>query len=413
MTRSLIIDIAETTVSPRTAGFAAGRRYTRISAATLLFAGLLLVYLAVAAWLVFLHHSIMEDALSRVANAQYVLFSREPKLANIGFVWTPLPSLLVLPFLPLKALWPPLVEQGFLANILSAVAMAASARVLVGLLDDLWVPPRVALTLVVAFGLQPIIVWFGANGMTEALLILFLLLTSRCLVRWLNDDDFRHLMAAGGYLALGYLARYEMLAAGCAAVALIAIVTWRRLSKEQASRRNAAIVADTLLVGAPLLAAFLFWAIASWVIIGHPFDQFSSAYGNSALVETGGGKAAVNHTLIVMQWLLLAPVLPLVVIAASVIAVRRRDIVLVRRWRCSVRCWLSRHWCTSPARCSGSSATKSSSSRCSWCWPVTCSPGVGPTTPCPTSISRTSTRRPSGSTCTAFAPTPRPPGRGP
>jgi Dolichyl-phosphate-mannose-protein mannosyltransferase len=328
MTRSFTVDIAETTVSGRTAGSAAARRPIRISAETLLFAGLLLVYLVVAAWLVFLHHSIMEDALSRVANAQYVLFSREPKLANLGFVWTPLPSLLVLPFLPLKALWPPLVEQGFLANILSAVAMAASARVLVGLLDDMRVPRRAAFTLVVAFGFQPMIVWFGANGMTEALLILFLLLSSRCLVRWLDDDDFRHLMAAGGYLALGYLARYEVLASGCAAVALIAVVTWRRLSKEQVNRRSAAF-ADTLLVGAPLLAAFLFWAIASWVIVGHPFDQFSSAYGNSALVETGGGPAAVNPTLIVMQWLVLAPVLPLVVVAASAIAVRRRDIVLI------------------------------------------------------------------------------------
>jgi hypothetical protein len=329
MTRSLTIDIAETTVSPRPAGFAAGRRHTRISAATLLFAGLLLVYLAVAAWLVFLQHSIMEDALSRVANAQYVLFSREPKLANLGFVWTPLPSLLMLPFLPLKALWPPLVEQGFLANILSAVAMAASARVLLGLLEDMRVPRRVAFALVAAFGLQPMIVWFGANGMTEALLILFLLLSSRCLVRWLDDDDFRHLMAAGGYLALGYLARYEVLASGCAAVALVAVVTWRRLSNEQVNRRNAAIVADTLLVGAPLLAAFLFWAIASWVIVGHPFEQFSSSYGNSALVETGGGKAAINATLIVMQWLVLAPVLPVVVVAATVIAVRRRDIVFI------------------------------------------------------------------------------------
>jgi hypothetical protein len=94
-------------------------------------------------------------------------------------------------------------------------------------------------------------------------------------------------------------------------------------------RRHAATIADTLLVGAPLLAAFLFWAIASWVIVGHPFDQFSSAYGNSALVENGGGEAAVNSTLIVVQWLVLAPVLPLVVIAATVIAVRRREVVLV------------------------------------------------------------------------------------
>ena len=105
------------------------------------------------------------------------------------------------------------------------------------------------------------------------------------------------------------VASTALLATGCAAVALIAIVTWRRLSRDQANRRNAAMVADPLLVGAPLLASFLFWAIASWIIVGHPFEQFSSAYGNAALVETGGGKAAINPTLIVMQWLVLAPAL--------------------------------------------------------------------------------------------------------
>ncbi len=34
------------------------------------------------------------DALSRVANAFYVLYSRDPHLGAIGFIWNPLPSLM-------------------------------------------------------------------------------------------------------------------------------------------------------------------------------------------------------------------------------------------------------------------------------------------------------------------------------
>lgn len=303
-------------------------RSARPTAESAVFLGLLALYLAVAAWLVFGQHSIMEDALSRVANASHVIYSREPKLANVGFVWTPLPSLLMLPFLPLKYLWPALVAQGFLANVMSALAMAASARALSGLLGVLGAARKVRIGLAIAFGLQPMIVWFGANGMTEALLILFLVLTARELVQWLADNDLRHLMAAGAYLALGYLTRYEMLAAGCAAIAFVGAVTWWRTGGGRVVRRQGAF-ADVLLIAAPLAAAFTLWAVASWVIVGHPFDQFTSPYGNSALVESGGGKSSIELTLLPIQWLVLAPLVPLASILVIVEAVRRRDLSIV------------------------------------------------------------------------------------
>jgi len=258
------------------------------------------LYATVGLWLVLGEHSIMEDAVSRVSNAGYVLYSREPKLANVGFVWTPLPSLVLLPFVPLKYLWPALVARGLLANLLSAVAMAASVRVLYGLLGDLRVRRRVRLVLAVVYGLHPLILWFGANGMTEALLLVFVLLAGRSLSRWIAVGDSRHLMAAGAYLALGYLSRYEVLAAGAAATALVAALTWFRSSGPVSSRRAAAI-ADALLVAFPLGATFSLWALASWAIVGHPFEQFSSAYGNSAIVSTGRAGTDIHPALLVVQ----------------------------------------------------------------------------------------------------------------
>lgn len=308
-------------------GTAPGRGWSRFRPSTpqALFLGFLALYALIAAWLVLGEHSVMEDAISRVANASYVVDSRQPKLANVGFVWTPLPSLLVLPFLPLQHLWPALVGQGLLANALSAVAMAASVRVLHGLLGDLRVGKRVSLALAVLFGLQPMIVWFGANGMTEALLVLFLLLASRNLVRWRGDGDPRHLMAAGAWLALGYLSRYEVLAAGCAAVVLVIGLTWTRTRGTRAERRSAA-AADALLVGSPLVAAFLLWAGASWATVGHPFEQFSSEYGNSALVSSEGMAASTNTGLLVVQLLVLAPLLPIALVGAAYRAGSRRDL---------------------------------------------------------------------------------------
>ena len=62
------------------------------------------------------------DALSRTANAYYVLYSRDPHLAAIGFIWPPLPSILQLPLLPItKAL----NIIPFTGNIISALSGAA------------------------------------------------------------------------------------------------------------------------------------------------------------------------------------------------------------------------------------------------------------------------------------------------
>src|ERR1041385_9278526 len=50
-------------------------------------------YIALGSYLALVLHAYHGDAYSRVANAYYVLYSRDPHLAAIGFVWMPLPSL--------------------------------------------------------------------------------------------------------------------------------------------------------------------------------------------------------------------------------------------------------------------------------------------------------------------------------
>jgi len=294
----------------------------------LLFAAVLACYLAVGAVLVFGFDSIMEDALSRVAAASSVWWSADPKLAAIGYVWTPLPALLMLPFTPLRAAWPELVSTGWLAVVLSATAMAGSVAVLHGILADLAVRPSVRWTVTVLFALQPVILVYSANGMTEALLMVCLLAATRRLLRWAggSDDsgaDGTQLVVAGLLLGLGYLARYEAIVAAAAATGLVMAVS--ALRAPRGARRGATVLGDGLLVGLPAAVAFVVWAIVSWAVVGSPFEQFTSIYGNSALVaggRTGGGLAAVGE-----QLLWLAPPAAPVVLLAVFRAVRRRDAV--------------------------------------------------------------------------------------
>jgi hypothetical protein len=73
-----------------------------------LFAGLAMLYFAVGYLLMMRYNLFDPDAPSRVANAGYVLESRDPHLSAVGFVWNPLPSLVEVPILQLSRWWPEL-----------------------------------------------------------------------------------------------------------------------------------------------------------------------------------------------------------------------------------------------------------------------------------------------------------------
>lgn len=253
----------------------------RLTVDIVLVVALFALYLTAGVVLALINHSLVGDAWSRVGNAYYVLYSRDPHLAAMGFVWNPLPSLLTLPFLPLMAAWPPLVREGFINNIYSAIFMAFAAQQILGTMRDMRVATPIALAVTLLFALHPIIVQYGANGMTEALFILLLVVLIRNLTRWSRTNGTAPLVGAGIALGLAYLVRYEAAPVGAAAGLYVAGWTFMRLPGPRRDRLIGAI-ADGLVFGAPLAASFVLWALASWLMVGEPFEQFSSAYGTTS-----------------------------------------------------------------------------------------------------------------------------------
>lgn len=308
------------------------RRVTalRPSEHSLLVGASLAIYLLVAAVLVFGLHSIVGDAWSRVGNAYYVLFSRDPHLAAVGFVWSPLPSLVLLPLLPLKAIWPALVTHGFAANIVSALFMAAAVGQVRGILHDLGVARVPRLILTAAFAANPMILLYAANGMSEAPFLLFLILTVRHLMIWLDRGRAAALAATGVALALAYLTRYEAAAAALGVMLLVGIVSF---VTARGRERWTSMVADLLIVGSPFVAVFVAWAGASWIIVGSPFEILTSVYGNSAQVgraaadiaaSTGqGGDGGLAYAL--RQIAALSPYLLPIAVAALIGSILVRD----------------------------------------------------------------------------------------
>jgi len=232
-------------------------------------------------------HAMHGDAYSRVTNASYALFSRDPHLAAIGFVWPPLPTLFELPFVALKIVWPPMLEQGVAAVIMSAVFMAAAVHQLSRALVEFAVPSLARFLLVAAFALHPMIVYYGVIGTSEAPTVFFLLLTVRHLARWVREPAPRPLVMAGLGLAGAYLTRYEAMFSALGVAVLVGIFTLVRTEGRARARWDTA-VADVAIVLAPFVLAFVGWALASWLIVGSPFPQFTSSYGNTAQINAQG-----------------------------------------------------------------------------------------------------------------------------
>ena len=64
-----------------------------------------------------------------------------------------------------------------------------------------------------------------------------------------------------------------------------------------AHERRMSALTDGVVFAAPFALSFIGWAATSWVIVGHPFEQFSSVYGTSSqlklILKAQHGRAAL------------------------------------------------------------------------------------------------------------------------
>lgn len=296
---------------------------------TRLFAGVFAAYALVGAVLSVRFGYLMGDALSRTYAAQAVLFSRDPHVSAIGFVFTPLTALLQLPLVAFSDLVPALTRWNISGIVVSAAFMAGTVVMVYGICRDRGCERFQTIALTAVFAINPMIVFYGANGMSEAIFLFFLCWTARRLLRWTSTDDVHDLLIAGVALALAYLTRYDAVAAIAAAAFLVCGVTLMRRGRAgwRTMRRQA--VLDAVLVAGPGLIAFVVWAMISWVITGQAFAQLSSTYGNAAILEQSGGPSGDplgNAAYVVTAILAMGPVLPLLLPSVAGLSWRRRDL---------------------------------------------------------------------------------------
>jgi len=282
------------------------------------------VYLGVGYWLQVRHGFILGDALSRVSAAQSVIFSRDPHLAAIGFIFTPLTAMVQIPIIGLSPLFPDLAARAYSGSVISAFFMAGAVVQILSMGTDRGLPRWYSATIATLFALNPMIIFYGSNGMSEAPFIFLITWAVRRLIMWMVDDDVHHLIAAGGIaMGLAYLTRYDAVACLAAAGVLVGVTTYRRARRPP---RFARALLDVIIISGPGLAAFIAWAIASWLITGEAFAQFTSQYGNAAILKQSGTESVGAGSGLVFAAsciLLLAPALVPLGVRAGII--RRRQ----------------------------------------------------------------------------------------
>jgi hypothetical protein len=294
-----------------------------------LFLGAFAGYFAVGLTLSLRFGYLLGDALSRTSAAQAVLLSRDPHVSAIGFIFTPLTALLQLPLVALSSWWSAITRWNISGIAVSALFMAGATVMVLGICRDRGLVGWHSALITAVFALNPMIVFYGANGMSEAVFLFFTCWAVRRLLRWVHTDDVHDLIVAGIALALAYLTRYDAVVAIAGAAFLVAGVTLLRRGRGEwrAMRRQA--ILDAVLVAGPGFVAFLVWSATSWLITGELLAQLSSSYGNSAILEQSGGSTGTplaNAAFAVVAVLAMGPLLPLLLPVGAVLAKARGDL---------------------------------------------------------------------------------------
>lgn len=245
--------------------------------------------LAIALWLIYvslgfyltLHlHYYAGDAVSRVANAYYVLYGRNPHLGAIGFIWNPLPSLFELPIVSLYPLVPAVVTKGLAGIFVSALFGAWGAVHLHRILTNFSVPKPWSYIITLIFALNPLIALYGANGMSDIMLLSCLLGTYSGVLDYLSTHALRRLVSAGIWMALGLGMRYEAVPFGALVIIGLMAAQWKTTKPE-------IWAGSAMILGAPIVFAGGLWIYFNWAIMKNPVYFLNSNYGNLAQTRTG------------------------------------------------------------------------------------------------------------------------------
>lgn len=274
------------------------------------------------------------DAFYRSVSALFVLHGADPKLANIGFVWMPLPTLLNLPWAALTPVWPDIVSSGVASAMTSAVCGGATAALLLVTAKRLGLPRSLGWGFALIVSANPMLFLYAGTGMAEGVAAPFLIGAVCFLTLFWRSGERWWVAAAGVALGLGTASMYEAVPYGAALfAALVGGVFLSSEARPSAPQgRPRAVEGLGLLLLVPSLFVGVGWVVANAVIMGQPLYFLSGAYGYAsynAKAAAEGGVVGAGDLLGVLG-LVAERIWPALIPLAALLVVRVAD---RRVWR--------------------------------------------------------------------------------
>lgn len=230
------------------------------------------------------------DAMSRAGSAMAIVYGADPKLANVGFVWPPLPTLLHVLGVFFYPIWPGIVPSGVSAALTTALCGGATAALLLLTARRLGLSNRLGWAFALLVATNPMIFLYASNGMAEGVAAPFLIGAICFLTLFWHTGRRLWIAAAGVALALGVATLYQGVAYGAAVwVALIGGLLWSSEARASIPQGRArAIEGLGLLLLVPPTFVALLWIGENAVIMGDPLEFMHGPWSNLGRAAVGG-----------------------------------------------------------------------------------------------------------------------------
>jgi len=233
------------------------------------------------------------DGITKLNNARRVFDNVQGKLslAQIGGVWLPLMSLLMLP-----TIWiDPMYHNGLSGSVTSMVSFVATAVIVFEIVRTLTGSRLGALAASAVVLLNINLIYFGTTPMTEVLLVAALSMSALALVKLERSPrSTGWLLGASVALAVSALVRYEAWFLIVVAVPIMAVAFW---TKHIRGRELLARLMTLFALPAFLMFCWLFLWEAP--IFGNPLFFAQSRYSAHAIDVVGGDRLGAVHNLTV------------------------------------------------------------------------------------------------------------------
>jgi hypothetical protein len=215
------------------------------------------------------------DSISHLEIARRVVSSTSPGLAQLGYVWLPLPHLLMLPFI-----WStPLYKNGFAGSIVSMAAYVAAAVLIYKITFRLTGRKFAGVVAAWIFGLNVNMLYMQSTPMTEALLFAMLAAMVYCIQQWADTDRYQYLLAGAVAAVCATLTRYESWPVLACLVIAVVVIAWQRPHGRLTPRMRRNGTQDRFVAFAIVaFAGIAAWVVWNWAIFGNPLDFQDGAY---------------------------------------------------------------------------------------------------------------------------------------